>query len=543
MFVDCLLVEGARRVAGKLGLLNGGGMQSLIAVVEIGSTGVRLSVAQFDKGSAFCIIDKSDNDLSMGQDVFATKSVSVQTQSKLLEILLRYKEQLGAYSINSFDTLCVATSAFREAHNRDSIQDLILTKTGFKVAILDGAEENRLMYLAVAKELKRAKVKCDDYAILEVGGGSTGIIFVKGGKVASAHSFRLGSVRLQSKLQSIYETPASYQALIDEYAFDTKSALEDVWEKSAIDSFIATGQEASLAAHFIGHPLGKSDKESGIWEIDSKAFDAFAMECASYSTAECNAKFGIEAGDSLLLQNSLLIYKTFMKLTKAKRILVPLTNIRMGVILSRTLTDSDQLKAQFSEQTTNQALSLLLKYHGDATHAQKVRAYCMKLFDEVMSEAIGDEAKAEREREKLLLAVAAILHDIGIFIKMDNHNLHSEYIIKNSEIFGLTPNEVTILSIIARCHRGAWMPQTDETFSLLSRSDRLLILRLTAILRVADALDRCHGKNFTDFSLERTSTTLVIHPKTVQALTLEAKSLEQKGDLFESTFGLHLSIL
>lgn len=519
-------------------------MQSLIAVVEIGSTGVRLSVAQFDAKGTFAIIDQSDNNLAMGQDVFTTKSISVQTQSKLLEILLRYKEQLAAYGIESFDARCVATSAFREAHNRDSIQDLILTKTGFKVSVLDGAEENRLMYMAVANELKKAKAKCDSYAILEVGGGSTGIIFVKGGKVASAHSFKLGSVRLQTKLQSVYESTTSYQALIDEYAFDTKSALEDVWEKTAIDSFIATGQEASLAAHFIGHPVGKSDKGSGLWEIDSKAFDAFAEECATYSTAECNAKFGLEAGESLLLQNSLLIYKTFIRLTNAARILVPLTNIRMGVILLRTLTDTDQLKTQFqfNEQTINQALSLLLKYHGDATHAQKVRAYCTKLFDEVMPNA-EEDAKDEREREKLILGVAAILHDIGIFIKMDNHNLHSQYIIQNSEIFGLTPNEVTIISIIARYHRGAAMPQTDEVFSLLSRRDRLLILRLTAILRVADALDRCHGKNFTDFSLERTSTTLVIHPKTAQALTLEARSLEQKGDLFESTFALHLSIL
>ena len=126
---------------------------------------------------------------------------------------------------------------------------------------------------------------------------------------------------------------------------------------------------------------------------------------------------------------------------------------------------------------------------------------------------------------------------------MDEHNLHSEYIIRHSEIFGITHTENVILATIARYHRGRQQPQDNEQFQILARSDRMTILKLTAILRIADALDRSHGKSFSDFTLRQQKDSMIIRTKGSKNVALEQVALSEKGDLFESVFGYKLILV
>ena len=218
-------------------------------------------------------------------------------------------------------------------------------------------------------------------------------------------------------------------------------------------------------------------------------------------------------------------------------IIVPETSIRDGLIISKTEEHGKCLHEEFHQQTIASAFSLLRKYHGDEIHAKRVREYCIKFYTFLEDElSLGNRAL-------LLLEVSAILHDIGIFILMDEHNLHSEYIIRHSEIFGITHTENIILSIIARYHRGKRQPQESEHFQILARSDRMMILKLTAILRIADALDRSHGKSFSDFTLKKENDALVVRTKGSKNVALERFALTEKGDLFESIFGYKLVLL
>ena len=147
------------------------------------------------------------------------------------------------------------------------------------------------------------------------------------------------------------------------------------------------------------------------------------------------------------------------------------------------------------------------------------------------------------ERSRLLLEVASILHDIGNFISMSNHHLHSEYIIRHSEIFGLTRTENIIVSTIARYHRGKQQPQDSEQFQILARSDRMQILKLTAILRIADALDRSHGQTLSEIEIKLKNDTLAIYSKGIKNLALERIALSEKGELFESVFGYKVILI
>ena len=504
------------------------------AVIEIGSTGVRLLVAEFTADKKRNILDRAEMPVSLGRDVFTTGVISRETQTECLNILLHYKEQLAGWGITPEQTTIIATSAFRESKNKDPVMDKILIATGFRIKVIDGIEENRLMYLAVADRLNEedAKLRSEDTVILEVGGGSTEMMLMKKGKMAGAHSFRLGTVRLEAKMRSQSESLSDIQRYLEEYTNNTKGSLESELNISQVKQFIAVGADATLAAINAGKPIS-----TFLWSIDREDFENFVDELQEYSIDECVARFKISYNDAQTLHVSLLIYKMFVHYTKVQTIIVPETNIRDGLIISKRETPGEELKAEFHQQIKASAMNLLRKYHGDEKHAERVREYCVKFYNHLKNEISLDE------RTLLLLEVSAILHDIGIFIRMDEHNLHSEYIIRHSEIFGITHTENVILATIARYHRGRQQPQDNEQFQILARSDRMTILKLTAILRIADALDRSHGKSFSDFTLRQQKDSMIIRTKGSKNVALEQVALSEKGDLFESVFGYKLILV
>ncbi len=504
------------------------------SVIEIGSTGVRLLVAEFTPDGKQNILDRSDKPLPIGKDVFTSGSISQETQNQLIQVLIRYGEQLAGWGITPAETTCVALSAFRDAKNCDPIMDRILVQAGFHVRIIDGIEENKLMYLAVSECIKNetSAFKEADTVILVVGGSTTEIMMMSDGKMAGVHSLRLGTVRIDQQMKNQTSSYSDIQRYVQESINNTKGSLESELNLSEVKQFIAVGPDITLAALNVGKPIS-----TFLWEISKDDFAEFAREIQGYSVDECVARFKIPYSEAETLQVSLLIYNLFLHLTKAEKLLAPETNIRQGLLLSQHTSEDEELQKEFNMQITASARNLLRKYHGDEMHAECVRMIAVKIYDTLRKD-LGFS-----EHVRTLLETAAILHDIGGFIRYDNHNLHSSYIIRNSEIFGLSRKDNTIVAEIAKYHKGDSVPQDEESFLMLPRSDRMTILKLTAILRIADAMDRGHIQKFSDFSIKIQQNSIVIHTKTTNNTVLEKIALKEKSGMFESVFGYKVILL
>lgn len=504
------------------------------SVIEIGSTGVYLLISEFTPDGKQSILDRSEMPLSLGKDVFTDGVISQETQNRLIQILKRFKEQLTGWGISTQDTTCFATSAFREAKNADPVMDRIFVQIGFRVRIIDGIEENKLMFLAVnecIRDYPQFK-KNKDTVILDVGGSSAEIMMFSNGKMAGVHSLRLGTVRIEQQLKERTSSYSDIQRYVEESIYSTKGSLDSELDLSEVKQFIAVGKEISLSALTIGRPVN-----TFLWEINTSDFVNFIQEVQGYSINECVAKFKISYNEAETFQVCLLIYNIFLQFTKAQRILVPETNIRNGLILSQKSLLNEELQDEFDSQIISSAKNLLRKYHGDEMHADCVRIIATKLYDALKFEiALDDHART-------LLEVAAILHDIGNFVRYDNHNLHSNYIIRNSEIFGLSRKDNTIVAEIAKYHKGKSFPQDEDSFQMLPRSDRMTILKLTAILRIADAMDRGHIQKYSDFSIEVVQNNLEINAKNAKNIVLEKIALSEKAEMFESIFGYKVILL
>ena len=265
------------------------------SVIEIGSTGVRLLVAEFTQERKQNVLDRSDVPLAIGKDTITTGQISQETQSLLIQTLLRYKEQLAGWGITPAETTCFATSTFRDAKNSDPVMDRIRVQTGFRIQIVDGVEENKLMYLAVTEAIKDQPIdfKTENTMILVVGGSTTEMMMISNGKMAGVHSLRLGTVRIEQQMKNLTTSYDDIQRYIQESINNTKGSLESEVDLSKVKQFLAVGQDLTMTALLIGKPVS-----TFLWSIDRDEFDAFVQEIQEYSVDECVARFKIPYADT-----------------------------------------------------------------------------------------------------------------------------------------------------------------------------------------------------------------------------------------------------
>lgn len=500
-------------------------------VIEIGSTGIRLLVVELTQSSSttpqWHTVDKSELPIPLGRDVFTTGIVSRDTLVSCLHIIYRFQEQLKAWSIQPENIAVIATSALRVARNRDAVLDRIMVKTGYRVKVIDGIEQNRLMYLGVWNSFADNRDLIDPHntIILEVGGGATDIMLMAQGKIAGVHSLRLGTIIIEQQLKSIASVRDTYRFLED-YIRVMRSSMDQELNFSNITQFVAVGQDAQIIAKNCGVSIG-----SKLSRINREHFSLFTDEVQSYSAEECVLKFKISYNEAQTLAIALMTYKFFLQFTQAEYILVPNTNTREGFILSVIQQPNQELQENFFGQIFASAWNLARRYKIDEQHAEAVRLISLKLFDGLKEElGLAPEGR-------IILEVAAILHDIGVFIGVADHHLHSSYIISNSDIFGLNRDQIDMISQIAYGHRGKTSPRDLPHFAKQDRESRVTVLKLTSLLRIADALDRGHGKKIQDFTIEFHSDTLIIRCTEGHSLALEQRALEEKASLFEDIFG------
>ncbi|HZK19664.1 MAG TPA: HD domain-containing protein [Treponemataceae bacterium] len=508
-------------------------MKTLEAVIEIGSTAIRLMVFQVDSSSMWTTIDRAELPVALGRDVFTNGDVSRETLLQCIRILNRFSEQLAGWGINRNHTSIIATSAVREASNRDMFIDRIYVKTRYKVKVIDGIEENRLMYLSSVEILRTAAPQILDQnaVIIEIGGGSTEFMILQDGKMAAAHSLRLGTVIIDQYTKAMLGSVKDSRRFLSDYIKTAGMNMSTETDFTSISEFIALGPETLIAAREVGKKLGDR-----IWSISKQSFFDFVNSIKEFSIEECLARFKISYNEAYSLQVGLLTYKLFMELTTTEEMIVLDVSVREGFLINR-ISAPDDLQPMFCSQIIASARSIGKKYSYDESHAIYVHDTALKIYDKMENE-LGLPASA-----RLQLEVAAYLHDIGVFIRSRDHHIHSQYIISNSDIFGLTHDSIKIISLVARYHRGIVHYHNDEIYQSLSRIERTQVLKIAAILRVADALDRGHCQHIKNFTIELQEDRLVLHMQDVRDINLEKMAVAEKSDLFESVFGYSVTLL
>ena len=509
---------------------NSGNPPGIHAAIEIGSTGIRLIIAEIDSKGDLKILDRASKQSRIGRDVFTMGNISRDGMRETIAILDSFSELLAGYGLFPADIQVIGTSALREASNRDTFIDRISLQTSYHVRIIEDIEENHLMYLAVKKALEdeRSYLGHSNSMILEVGGGTTELMLLRKGQMVSSHSLSIGTLRIDEQIRESAQQPRQFIEMYLES--NIKTACDILAEDLQLDSvrtFVLIGADARFAAHCL------SDKVFNNYTVlDRKQFIEFADYVASMPTEECMAQYHLSWNEAESYAAGLTIERMFLERTGADTIIVPNISIREGILLAQVQGMDKKIEEELRRQVVASARARGKRFHYDEAHAAHVRNLSLKIFDALKKEhGLGIH-------ERMLLEISAILHDIGTYIRTSGHHKHSEYIVANSEVFGLNRDDINIVSNVVRYHRKSQPLSTHVNFIALPREGRIVVLKLAAILRVADALDRSHQGRIKELSFEQTEDRFIIRTSESLDLSLEKLSLAEKGDMFEDVFGL-----
>ena len=495
----------------------------VVAVIDLGASAARIVIAEFD-GETWKVLDQAEQPLALGRDVFTEGLIRRTTMADALRVLTQWQEMLASYPLKN--VMAIGTSALREAANRDTFLDRVLLRTGIRVRVIEGVETNRLTYLAVrdALDRDRPEILRGDTAIIEIGGGSTELMLLRGGDMVSARTLPIGVTRMRQELE--WRAQDYLPDMIRENLHSTLQRLQTEVSLADIDNFVALGSDARLMAQRIGTVVGAHSRV-----ISATDFGVFVRRLEGMTVDQIVNRMELSYTDATALQPALITLMLFFEQTAAESVVVPQVSIRDGVLLDYS-SGSDSLRREFMGQTMASAMTLLQRYRGDVEHSRQVTDLALRLFDQLSDE----HGMGERYRQ--LLEVAGILHDIGTFISARSHHKHGAYVVRNSEIFGMERDDIEIVANVVRYHRSAKPKMRHPEFAALNSRKRMAVQKLAAILRVADALDRGHGGRIHEFTIEQAEPRLFVHSHVTGDLSLERRSLKRKGDLFEDVFGL-----
>ena len=501
---------------------------TLTAIIEIGSTGIRLQVAEIYSNGQWQVLDRSARPAVLGRDVFTSGLLSRESMLECLAVLQNYRELLSGWGIENNNIHAIATSALRAARNRDVFIDRVRQETGFNLTIVEGIEENRLMYLAVRFALKQDLPLFwrANSMIIEIGGGSTEIMLLRRGQMVAAHSLKLGTIIIDQHSRHGIGTGIFYERYMNENIKNTLGLLNSDMDLAHVRTIVAAGTDVRLAAEQAGKELNENCRI-----IKREDFIKFVEKTRSYSIEDCVHQFGISYADAEGIIPGLLVLKLFIERTGAANVAVPQITIRDGYLVDLASGVDSTLQDDFFSQIVASAVNLGRKFHFDEAHSRHVAHHCMTIFDGLAKE------HGMNRRHRIMLETAAILHDVGTYIKTSGHQKHGQYIVANSEIFGLHQDELGIIANVISYHRGDPPSQSDIEYITLQREERILVLKMASILRIADALDRGHSQQIKKITVERRLETVVLRVDKAYDLSLELMGIEEKGGVFQDVFG------
>jgi exopolyphosphatase/guanosine-5'-triphosphate,3'-diphosphate pyrophosphatase len=499
-----------------------------VAVIDIGASAIRMRIAEIGPHGEVRNLDSLQQALRLGKDTFSTGRIQASTIEDCIKVLLGFRKVMAEYGVTRDDQIrAVATSAVREAENRYAFVDRLYMSTQINVEVIEGTEENRLTYIAVQDVLQQdSSLKNADAIIVDVGGGSTELVLTQNGSVTFANSYRLGSLRMRETLETFRAPADRVRTILDQHINRMVDQLHRNVPVDKVRYMVAISGDAQFAASL----LSPNWADVRISSVNVKTFSALTEQLIPTSVDELVRKYRIPYQEAETVGPALLAYSHLARAFHVKQILVPKSSLREGLL--KEIAAGGTWTEGFSEQAVQSALALGAKYAFDEKHSQQVAELSVRLFHELQP-----EHRLEK-RFELLLKIAALLHEVGMFIGDRSHHKHSMYIIMNSELFGLTRKDIALIALVARYHRRATPRPYHEEYTTLDRDSRIAVAKMAAILRVADALDRDHMQQKRALTFSREPGQFVISINDAVDLTLERLALKEKGNLFEEVFGM-----
>ncbi len=470
------------------------------AAVDIGAYNVQLKVFEITKDKGIVKIDNLKKELELGSEVYRTGKLSFKTIEELCQVLYDFLIVIKGYKITNYAV--GVTSGLRQASNINTVLDRIKVRTGFDVRVLSNSEQRFLSFKAVAAcEEKFEEFTKKSAAIVEVGSTSTQISIFENGVLVATNNIRLGSIRIRELIYDLSEDSNHFDALIEELLLNDLQTLNRLYIKDRkIENVIVIGE------------IITSDVRKLVPEFKNKIYSVEDFMNIPSKTP------------------CMKIYRKIIENFKAKSVLISDVDMCDAIVADYALANKKiKVVHNFEDDILEEARTICKRYNGSIKHVELLREHTGEIFD-MMKKYHGLDV-----RDRLLLSIAAILHDCGKYVSMRYAADCSYNIIMSTEIIGLSHKEREIIANVVKYNT---MEIEDNRVLGYSDEDYLKLVKLVAILRVGNAMDRSHKQKYKNHKLEIKNNELIITANTNDDITLEIGLFKDKADFFEEVYGI-----
>jgi exopolyphosphatase / guanosine-5'-triphosphate,3'-diphosphate pyrophosphatase len=501
-----------------------------VAAVDIGSNSIHMVVAQVESDGRFRVLDRAKEMVRLASGCLNSGKLPAATMQAGLRTLAAFRTLAERHGVTRFKA--VATSAVREAVNGGDFIRQIEEQVGLRVKVIPGREEARLIHLGVQHAVD---LRGDTSLIVDVGGGSVEMVLVEDERPVALESLQLGVVRLGEKfLASDPPTTAELEALENHLAEQLDPVLAHFADRSVRRVVATSGTLLNLIA-IAGHLRG--DPPDGHLNHFEVTAEEIRQVRRLLSRADREGRLRVKGLDAkrvdFILAGAYLA-DYVMRALDVKQMIACTWALREGLLLDFIARHRKGIEE--TERFTDarrRSVARLARHlgHVDA-HGHQVARLALRLFDQLQNELKLEPAARD------WLEFAAILHDVGHHIGHKNHERHSYYLITNGELLGFGRDELEIIGQTARYHRKGGPKDSADECRPLSRSQRRLVRALSAILRVADGLDRTHYGIVRDVTVTARGERLTLQLRTAgDPAELEVWEARRRAGLLQDLMG------
>ncbi len=504
-----------------------------LAAIDIGTNSFHLIVVKVKKDGNFEIIDREREVIRLGEgNVGDIKFINPNAAKRAIAALERFKKIAESHNAK---IRAVATSAVREALNKNEFIKQVYEQTGIEIEVVSGYEEARLIYLGV---LKAVPVYDKQVLCIDIGGGSTEFAIGKEGNLKYATSIKLGAVRLSQRFFPDYivtkERVKSCKKWVEGELYKITREIKSIGCELYIGSS-GTIMSTGLMIYSKKNRKSTQPKILNNFTFTYKEFTEVKKNILNAPTPEDRMKIkGLDAKRADIIPAGIIILDTIFEKLKIKELTISGYALREGIIIDTLQKEERRTgKPKLCDIRFDSVKNLSEACNYDRKHCRHVAKLALSIYDQ-LSEELGLKNECRE-----YLEAAAILHDIGYHISHSQHHRHSQYIILHSELLGFNETEIRIIANVARYHRKSHPKETHKEFSVLNKKNKNVVRKLAAILRLADSFDRTHSQLIADVKVNVNKEKIVFSPviKNNATIDLEKWSFNRRKPLFEETFG------
>ena len=497
----------------------------IFAAIDIGANSVRLKIARLAQ-HRLSMLHEDREVTRLGESVFRTGLLEPQPMAHTIQVLRRFLKATQTFGANSVRV--VGTSSLRDSRNAQTFLDWVRSATGWRLEVISGLEEGRLIHLAVCAGARISRKRA---LLIDLGGGSCELTISDRGQIGEMFSVPLGAVRLTQEF--LRRDPPRGRELeqLREYIGEEIGRVEKQIHAAHPEIAVATsGTAAALAA------LWKSRNQRAS-SVPQKGVSVLAAELARCDLQGRIGLHGIGTRRAEIIVAGAFVYSELLRRCKLSGFRYSPLGLRDGV-LAQMVADFDsgtRFSRQIETQRSNSLLVLGKHYAVNPLFAERVRNLTLELFSGMRS-VHGLPPEYEQ-----WLTAAAMLQEVGSFINRSGRRRHAHYIISHSEIFGFSVYERQIVAALVR-YLGRSQPTPESrVLRCLQAKDREYLPKAVMLLRLARALDQGRRGNVKAIAVQAKADQVRLKIKTADTgAELELWALGKERPYFRTLFGREL---